>query len=139
MTVVADGSFEDAGTWLESLKPRGIQLGLARIRNALQRIGKPDDSFKVVTIAGTNGKGSTAKFLRSILHAAGHRVLEAWWPRQAEMREEKKQRRAERRANAESKLQAAKGWAASSTFALKSKSKTRFSKPQRSLGASTFL
>ncbi|MBD89843.1 MAG: bifunctional folylpolyglutamate synthase/dihydrofolate synthase [Deltaproteobacteria bacterium] len=69
----SDG-FESAYAWLLTLEPRGIRLGLDRVRQALARLGSPHERLKVVTIAGTNGKGSTAAFLSSILHEAGYRV-----------------------------------------------------------------
>lgn len=60
--------------WLTSLTPRGIQLGLERVHAALHRLGDPHKTLATVTIAGTNGKGSTAAFLASILHTAGYRT-----------------------------------------------------------------
>lgn len=69
-----DWSPEAAREWLYSLQPRGIKLGLDRVREALARIGSPHERLKAVTIAGTNGKGSTAAFLAAITHAAGYRV-----------------------------------------------------------------
>jgi dihydrofolate synthase/folylpolyglutamate synthase len=68
------GGFESAYAWLLSLEARGIDLGLDRVRHALERMGSPHERLKAVTIAGTNGKGSTAAFLSSILHEAGYRV-----------------------------------------------------------------
>jgi len=64
----------DAWSWLNSLRPRGIQLGLERVREALTRLGSPHERLRAVTVAGTNGKGSTAAFLQSIVHSAGYRV-----------------------------------------------------------------
>jgi dihydrofolate synthase / folylpolyglutamate synthase len=66
--------FESAYAWLLTLEARGIRLGLDRVRHALERLGSPHERMKAVTIAGTNGKGSTAAFLSSILHEAGYRV-----------------------------------------------------------------
>jgi dihydrofolate synthase / folylpolyglutamate synthase len=40
-----------------------IQLGLERIKIALEQLGNPQDEFSVIHIAGTNGKGSVAGFL----------------------------------------------------------------------------
>lgn len=65
---------EQAHAWLTALAPRGIQLGLERVEAALARLGSPHKRLVAVTIAGTNGKGSTAAFLASIGHAAGYRV-----------------------------------------------------------------
>jgi dihydrofolate synthase/folylpolyglutamate synthase len=51
------------------------RLGLGRIRELLDRLGRPQDSLPpVLHVAGTNGKGSTCSFLRAALEAAGHQV-----------------------------------------------------------------
>lgn len=63
-----------ARAWLDSLAPRGIQLGLARVHAALARLGDPHRQLRAVTIAGTNGKGSTAAFVDAIARAAGLRT-----------------------------------------------------------------
>lgn len=47
---------------------------LGRTRALLDLAGAPDRDLRVVTIAGTNGKGSTGAILESILRAAGHRI-----------------------------------------------------------------
>ena len=49
----------------------GIKCGLENIQALLGRLGRPDTSFPVVLIAGTNGKGSTGAFLAHMLKAAG--------------------------------------------------------------------
>ena len=67
-------SFTEAQAWMENLRPRGIQLGLERVHRALEAMGSPHDGLPTVTIAGTNGKGSTAAFLSAIVHAGGYRV-----------------------------------------------------------------
>lgn len=54
--------------WLAS------RLGLERIRELLERLGRPQDRLKFVHVAGTNGKGSTCAFLASVLQAAGYRT-----------------------------------------------------------------
>lgn len=59
---------------LESLHPSEMELGLERIRAVYTALGKPRPAPKVITIAGTNGKGSSVAFLESILIAAGRRV-----------------------------------------------------------------
>jgi len=64
----------DAWSWLTSLEPRGIRLGLERVEAALARLGNPHRRLRAVTVAGTNGKGSTASFLAAMAHAAGYRV-----------------------------------------------------------------
>jgi len=49
----------------------GIKCGLENIQALLDALGRPDDNFPVVLIAGTNGKGSTGAFLAHMLKAAG--------------------------------------------------------------------
>lgn len=51
-----------------------IVPGLERIRKALNYLGHPERSFPSVLVLGTNGKGSTAAFLASLLRAAGLKV-----------------------------------------------------------------
>jgi dihydrofolate synthase/folylpolyglutamate synthase len=60
--------------YLDSLESLGIVLGLDRVKGFLQAIGAPEAKFKVVHIAGTNGKGSTAAILANILRAAGFKT-----------------------------------------------------------------
>jgi len=55
-------------TWLGSVP------GLERVTELLHRLGDPQDKVKTVHIAGTNGKGSTAATLSSILVKAGYNV-----------------------------------------------------------------
>ncbi len=60
---------------LSKLSPGGDQLGLDRITRLLDRLGRPQDELPpVLHVAGTNGKGSTCAFLRTILEAAGLNV-----------------------------------------------------------------
>jgi len=60
--------------YLESFQKMGIRLGLERIRTLLKLLGDPQDKFKSIHIAGTNGKGSVAAMLSSILNQAGYWV-----------------------------------------------------------------
>ncbi len=62
-----------AHQYLESLTPSTIQLGLIRVQHALARLGHPEQSFRILHVAGTNGKGSTCAFASSILRRR-HRV-----------------------------------------------------------------
>jgi dihydrofolate synthase / folylpolyglutamate synthase len=50
------------------------KFDLAHMRILCEALGNPQHAFPSVLIAGTNGKGSTAATLASILHASGHRV-----------------------------------------------------------------
>ncbi|WP_306673896.1 Mur ligase family protein, partial [Tahibacter caeni] len=53
---------------------RGVDLGLARVGEVWRRLGAPRPAPVVVTVAGTNGKGSTVAFLEAMLAAGGYRV-----------------------------------------------------------------
>ena len=59
--------------YLESLHPKTIALGLERVEQVKQRLNLQPD-FPIITVGGTNGKGSVCAMLESILHAAGYRV-----------------------------------------------------------------
>ncbi|MEJ2655619.1 MAG: bifunctional folylpolyglutamate synthase/dihydrofolate synthase [Desulfobacterales bacterium] len=59
---------------LYSLRRYGIILGLDVIGNILFKLGNPQNNFKAIHVAGTNGKGSVASTLSTILKHAGFRV-----------------------------------------------------------------
>jgi len=59
---------------METLHPREIELGLVRVNEVRDRLGLAQPAFAVVTVTGTNGKGSTVAMLEHVLHAAGYRV-----------------------------------------------------------------
>jgi len=59
---------------LYSLTNMGIKLGLDNIKNILKIMGNPQDNYKILHIAGTNGKGSTASILEASLLEAGYKV-----------------------------------------------------------------
>ena len=55
---------------LQKLHPKEIDLSLDRIKNLCEKLGNPQDGIKCIQVCGTNGKGSTISFLRSILKQA---------------------------------------------------------------------
>ncbi len=59
---------------LFSLRRFGIRLGLKTIRGMLAPLGDPQRKYPTVHIAGTNGKGSVAAGLASVLRSSGYRV-----------------------------------------------------------------
>ena len=61
--------------WQETLHPRAIDLGLERVAAVRARLPALPDGMRVVTVAGTNGKGSCVAVMAAILAAAGRRVL----------------------------------------------------------------
>ncbi|OGA21982.1 MAG: bifunctional folylpolyglutamate synthase/dihydrofolate synthase [Betaproteobacteria bacterium RIFCSPLOWO2_02_FULL_67_26] len=62
--------------WLEYIErqhPQAIALGLDRVQSVKQALGL-DPAFPIITVGGTNGKGSVCAMLESILHHAGYRI-----------------------------------------------------------------
>ncbi|MDH5255733.1 MAG: bifunctional folylpolyglutamate synthase/dihydrofolate synthase [Gammaproteobacteria bacterium] len=57
--------------WQESLSARPVDLGLDRVRAVLGRLGLQPPAGRVVTVGGTNGKGSTITLVHDVLRAAG--------------------------------------------------------------------
>ena len=52
----------------------GSRFGLDRTRRLLDALGSPDLRLKIIHVAGTNGKGSTAEFIACALHSSGKRA-----------------------------------------------------------------
>lgn len=67
-------SYRESLEAMYGLRRFGIKLGLSTIRRILRGLGNPQDRFRCVHIAGTNGKGSVASALSAIFHAAGYRT-----------------------------------------------------------------
>ena len=59
---------------IERLHPRTIELGLERVHAVASRLDLAAPGCRTVTVAGTNGKGTTASLIAASLHAAGHGV-----------------------------------------------------------------
>ncbi|RJQ25168.1 MAG: bifunctional folylpolyglutamate synthase/dihydrofolate synthase [Peptococcaceae bacterium] len=66
--------YQEAVRYLEDLTKFGFNFGLGRITELLRRLGNPHHNLRVIHVGGTNGKGSTAAMLASILQKAGYRV-----------------------------------------------------------------
>lgn len=70
-------TFSTLTEWLDyqqRVHARGIDLGLDRVLEAWQRMGAPVIAPIVITVGGTNGKGSTVAFLEAMLRSGGMRV-----------------------------------------------------------------
>jgi dihydrofolate synthase / folylpolyglutamate synthase len=67
-------TYQETLQHIYALSRFGIKPGLDRISRLLAALGNPQDGFATVHLVGTNGKGSTASFLSSILSAGGHRT-----------------------------------------------------------------
>lgn len=61
-------AYINAPSWQHS------RLGLHRMRELLERLGRPQDAMRFVHVAGTNGKGSTCTYIASILQESGVRT-----------------------------------------------------------------
>ena len=63
--------------WLDyqlQIHPKSIDMGLERISVVAERLGIEKPAKRVITVAGTNGKGSTVAFIEAIARAAGWKV-----------------------------------------------------------------
>lgn len=80
-------TYQEVLDYLFQRHQRGIKLGLETMKCLLDRIGHPERNFASIHIAGTNGKGSTAAMLESILRSAGYRTGLYTSPHLIDMRE----------------------------------------------------
>ena len=69
-----DVEVERSVRYLFGLQSHGIKPGLTRIRALLGALGDPQRSFRSIHVGGTNGKGSTAAMIASVLGSQGYRV-----------------------------------------------------------------
>jgi dihydrofolate synthase/folylpolyglutamate synthase len=67
-------SLEQWLAYQSQVHPRAIDLGLDRLRQVQSRLGWRQPNLPVITVAGTNGKGSVSAICASIMKAAGYRV-----------------------------------------------------------------
>ncbi len=80
MNDVAFSQLSDALLWMEETYPRSIKLGLARMQAAAERLAVIGFTCPVITVAGTNGKGSTVAALEAIYQVAGYKVGATYSP-----------------------------------------------------------
>ncbi|GFN22609.1 bifunctional folylpolyglutamate synthase/dihydrofolate synthase [Thermanaeromonas sp. C210] len=66
--------YPQALAYLRDLTKFGVNLGLGRMEELLERLGNPHRRLRFFHIGGTNGKGSVAAMVAAILQAAGYRV-----------------------------------------------------------------
>ncbi|MFZ5998586.1 MAG: bifunctional folylpolyglutamate synthase/dihydrofolate synthase [Nitrospirota bacterium] len=67
-------SYSSAVSYLYGLQKYGIKLGLEKTETILDHLGTPHRQFHSIHVAGTNGKGSTAAMIASMLRAHGFTV-----------------------------------------------------------------
>jgi len=65
---------EESIHYLLSLQPSGIKLGLENMRRLCAALGHPEKELRCIHIAGTNGKGSVAAMMESVLRRSGYRT-----------------------------------------------------------------
>ncbi len=67
-------SYEAAERFILSREFFGMKLGLENIRRFLETIGRPQEAYETIHVGGTNGKGSVAAMLATILQEAGYKT-----------------------------------------------------------------
>ncbi len=67
-------SLDEWLSWMEQCHPADIELGLDRVRQVSERLAINLSASQVVTIGGTNGKGSTVRYLQTLYSGAGYSV-----------------------------------------------------------------
>ena len=67
-------TLEEWLAWQETLHSQDIEFGLERVERVLARLGLQAPAFTVITVGGTNGKGSCVALLDAMLRAHGYRV-----------------------------------------------------------------
>ena len=67
--------YKEARAWIESAwQYAGGDMGLGNTEYMLEQLGHPERRLEFVHIAGTNGKGSVASYIGTVLQCAGYRV-----------------------------------------------------------------
>ena len=61
-------------TWQEGLHPSTIELGLDRVKEVFQRLHPSLPPIPIISVAGTNGKGSSVALLEAIYQSAGYQT-----------------------------------------------------------------
>ncbi|MBU5245742.1 bifunctional folylpolyglutamate synthase/dihydrofolate synthase [Bacillus halotolerans] len=67
-------AYEEARSWIHSRLKFGVKPGLDRMKQLMARLDHPEKKIFALHVAGTNGKGSTVAFIRSMLQEAGYTV-----------------------------------------------------------------
>ncbi len=65
-------NYEEAVAYIDETPKFTTKNSLEHTRECLRRLGNPQDFFRVIHVAGTNGKGSTCAFLASMMRTAGY-------------------------------------------------------------------
>lgn len=65
-------NYEEAVAYIDETPKFTKKNSLEHTKECLRRLGNPQDKFRVIHVAGTNGKGSTCAFITSVLREAGY-------------------------------------------------------------------
>lgn len=66
--------YDEAVDWLYGLEMMGIKLGLRNVTELLHRMGDPQNQFRCIHVAGTNGKGSVSAMTESVFREQGYKT-----------------------------------------------------------------
>jgi dihydrofolate synthase/folylpolyglutamate synthase len=67
-------TYEEALNRIHSFQKFGSRLGLDRMTRLMELLGNPQDTMKVIHVAGTNGKGSVCRYIYSVLQENGYKA-----------------------------------------------------------------
>lgn len=67
-------NYEEAIQFIHSTYKFGSKLGLQNITRLTELLGNPQDSYKIIHVAGTNGKGSTSNMIHDVLMNSGYKT-----------------------------------------------------------------
>lgn len=67
-------TYKEAISWIHGRLKFGVKPGLLRMERLMEKLEHPEKNIRAIHVAGTNGKGSTVSFIRSVLQEAGYTV-----------------------------------------------------------------
>ena len=67
-------NYDEALKYISDTYKFGSKLGLENIKKLTELLGNPQDKYKIIHIAGTNGKGSTSNMIHDVLMASDYKV-----------------------------------------------------------------
>ncbi len=67
-------NYEQSLNYIHSAYKFGVKAGLENISKLTELLGNPQNKYKIIHVAGTNGKGSTSNMIHDVLVASGYKV-----------------------------------------------------------------
>lgn len=67
-------NYKETLDWLDGFSQFGIKLGLERIKILCDKLGNPQNNYKIIHVGGTNGKGSVCRYISYILKNSGYKT-----------------------------------------------------------------